>query len=132
MIAVSDLVVIPSRPSPHDLRAVSATVELCTRAGKPLVFVVNAATPGARITQDAQVALSRHGTVAPVTIHQRIDFASSMIDGRTVMEIDSESRSAQEIAQLWNFVSDRIEKNFRRTVFAAPVAASGFGRRISA
>ena len=94
VIAVAELIVIPTRPSPHDLRAVGATVDLCDRAGKPLIFVVNAATPKAKITYEAAVALSQHGTVAPVTVHHRTDFAASMIDGRTVMEIDPNGRSA--------------------------------------
>jgi chromosome partitioning protein len=140
VIQVAELIVIPTRPSPHDLRAVGATVDLCERAGKPLIFVVNAATPKARITSEAAVALSQHGTVAPVTIHHRTDFASSMIDGRTVMETDPKSKSAAEVAQLWNYVSDRLEKNFRRTVFSVPSTpvsqfgarqtGGGFGRRV--
>ena len=138
VIQVAELILIPTRPSPHDLRAVGATVDLCDRAGKPLLFVVNAATPRAKITHEAAVALSQHGTVAPVTLHQRIDFAASMIDGRTVMEINPAGRSAQEVAELWTYVSDRLEKNFRRTVFSVPGTsatpatrlASGFGRRV--
>lgn len=140
VIQVAELIVIPTRPSPHDLRAVGATVDLCERAGKPLIFVVNAATPKARITSEAAVALSQHGTVAPITIHQRTDFASSMIDGRTVMEVDPGGRSAAEVTALWSYISDRLEKNFRRTVFAAPAPAAsqfgavrqagGFGRRV--
>ena len=126
VIQVAELIVIPTRPSPHDLRAVGATVDLCERAGKPLIFVVNAATPKARITSEAAVALSQHGTVAPVTIHQRTDFAASMIDGRTVMECDPKSKSAAEVGALWNYISDRLEKNFRRTVFATPAPANGF------
>src|SRR5690242_8936006 len=102
VIAVAELIVIPTRPSPHDLRAVGATVDLCDRAGKPLIFVVNAATPKAKITYEAAVALSQHGTVAPVTLHHRTDFAASMIDGRTVMEIDPNGRSAQEVTELWD------------------------------
>ena len=97
VIAVAELIVIPTRPSPHDLRAVGATVDLCDRAGKPLIFVVNAATPKAKITYEAAVALSQHGTVAPVTLHHRTDYAASMIDGRTVMEIDPNGRSAKEV-----------------------------------
>src|SRR6201994_691206 len=139
VIAVAELIVIPTRPSPHDLRAVGATVDLCERAGKPLIFVVNAATPKAKITYEAAVALSQHGTVAPITIHHRTDFAASMIDGRTVMEVDPKGRSAGEIVDLWSSIWDRLEKNFRRTVFAAPTPgatmmaprpASGFGRRV--
>jgi chromosome partitioning protein len=141
VIAVAELIVIPTRPSPHDLRAVGATVDLCDRAGKPLLFVVNGATPKAKITYEAAVALSQHGTVAPVTIHHRTDFAASMIDGRTVMEVDPKGRSAHEVVELWDYISDRLEKNFRRTVFAPPATgaspayaqrptAGGFGRRV--
>ena len=129
VIAVAELIVIPTRPSPHDLRAVGATVDLCDRAGKPLIFVVNAATPKAKITYEAAVALSQHGTVAPVTLHHRTDFAASMIDGRTVMEIDPNGRSAKEVTELWEYISDRLEKNFRRTVFAAPGCGAGRRRR---
>lgn len=146
VIGVAELIVVPTRPSPHDLRAVGATVDLCERAGKPLVFVVNAATPKAKITSEAAVALSQHGTVAPITLHHRTDFAASMIDGRTVMEVDPEGRSAAEMTALWKYISDRLEKNFRRTVFAAPGTgpganqaqangvhrpAGGFGRRVA-
>jgi chromosome partitioning protein len=55
------------------------------------------------------------------------------------MEIDPHGRSAHEIEELWRYISDRLEKNFRRTVFAAPnqpvagfpnrAAGSSFGRR---
>jgi chromosome partitioning protein len=129
VIGVAELIVVPTRPSPHDLRAVGATVDLCERAGKPLIFVVNAATPKAKITSEAAVALSQHGTVAPVTLHHRTDYAASMIDGRTVMEVDPNGKSAEEVRSLWTYISDRLEKNFRRTVFSAPVApqAAGFG-----
>ena len=141
VIQVAELIVIPTRPSPHDLRAVGATVDLCDRSGKPLLFVVNAATPKARITHEAAIALSQHGTVAPITVHHRTDFAASMIDGRTVMEVDPRGRSANEIVELWTYISDRLEKNFRRTVFSAPGLpaagivprpAGGFGRRVVA
>lgn len=110
VVSVADLVLIPTRPSPHDLRAVGATADLVEKSGRPMVFVINGATPRARITGDAAVALSQHGTVAPVTLHQRVDFASSMIDGRTAREINPNSNSAREIAELWIYVSKRLGK----------------------
>ena len=136
VIGVAELIVVPTRPSPHDLRAVGATVDLCERAGKPLIFVVNGATPKARITSEAAIALSQHGTVAPVTVHHRTDFASSMIDGRTVMDFAAEGRSAKEIEALWTYIADRLERNFRRTVFSTghpvmtPRQTGSFGRRV--
>jgi chromosome partitioning protein len=114
IVAYADLVVVPTRPSPHDLRAVGATVDIIEGHDKPMIFTVNAATKRARITGEAAVALSQHGTVAPVTIHQRVDFATSMIDGRTVMEMNSESASSQEIIDLWQYVASRLGKMERR------------------
>jgi chromosome partitioning protein len=110
VISLSDLVVIPARPSPHDLRAAGATVELIERVGKPLVFVINAATPRARITSEAVMALSQHGTLAPVIIHHRTGFAAAMIDGRTVMEVPGEARCAEEIVLLWEYLGKRLRR----------------------
>ena len=119
VISLSDMVVIPVRPSPHDLRAVGATVDMIEKLGKALVFVVNGATPRARITNEAVMALSQHGTLAPVILHQRTGFAASMIDGRTVGEIKGEARSADEIAQLWEYIARRLNRDT-----AHPVATS--------
>jgi chromosome partitioning protein len=65
-----------------------------------------------------------------------------MIDGRTVMEVEPDGRSAQEVTALWHYIADRLERNFRRTVFAVPGSSvsqmpganrpqGGFGRRIA-
>ena len=110
VLRTADLVLIPTRPSPHDLRAVGSTVELVENAGKRMIFVINGAAPRARIAGEAAVVLSQHGTVAPVTLYQRTDFASSMIDGRTVQEIDPKGRSAEEIGLLWKYVSTQLRK----------------------
>ncbi len=114
VIGISDLVVIPTRPSPHDLRSVARTVDLAERLDKPVVFVVNGASSRAHITTEAVIALSQHGTLAPSIIHQRSDFASSMIDGRTVMEIPRKSPSANEIVELWAYLNVRMNRLLRR------------------
>src|ERR1700726_2287757 len=113
VVRISDLVIVPARPSPHDLRAAGATVELIERLGRPLVFVINAATPRAKITAEAVMELSQHGTLAPVIIHHRTGFAASMIDGRTVMEVPGEARSAEEIVLLWEYLSNRLTRDFK-------------------
>jgi chromosome partitioning protein len=112
-ILVADLVLIPARPSPHDLRAVGVVVEMAEQARKSFCFVVNGATPRTTIALEAVQALAQHGPVAPVIVHQRIDFAGSMVDGRTVSEITPPSRSADEITQLWKYVHTQIRKHGR-------------------
>ena len=113
VVAHADLVLVPTRPSPHDLRAVGATVDIAERHGKPVIFIINAATARARITSESAVALSQHGTVAPVTIHHRVDFSASMIDGRTVGEVVPNSASAKEISDLWVYIQDRLSRIVR-------------------
>ena len=108
VVGLADLVVIPTRPSPHDLRSIGATAELVEHLGKPLVFVLNGATPRARINAEALDVLSQHGMLAPVVLHQRIDFATSMIDGRTVMELPELSRSCDEVEKLWSYLNGRL------------------------
>ena len=110
VVAHADLVIVPTRPSPHDLRAVGATVDIAERHNKPLIFVINAATARARITGESAVALSQHGVVAPITVHHRVDFAASMIDGRTVGEAAPGSPSAREIRELWLYIQDRLAR----------------------
>jgi chromosome partitioning protein len=112
-ILVADLVLIPARPSPHDLRAVGVVVEMTEQARKGFCFAVNGATPRTTIALEAVQALAQHGPVAPVIVHQRIDFAGSMVDGRTVGEISASSRSADEITQLWKYVNTQIRKHGR-------------------
>lgn len=108
VVALADLVLIPTRPSPHDLRAVGHTVELAAAEQRPFAFVVTQAKPNSRLTIQAIASLSEHGVVAPAIIHDRVDYAASMIDGRTVLEITGQSRSAAEAAELWGFVKARI------------------------
>lgn len=124
VIKVADLVVIPVRPSPHDLAASGTTVDMVEKLGKPMVFAINAASARARITGEAAVALSQHGTVAPVTVHHRTEFAASMIDGRTVMELPRAERSSQEIGELWQYLSGRIERLPQRRLPDPPAPGS--------
>jgi chromosome partitioning protein len=49
-----------------------------------------------------------------VTLHQRIDFAASMVDGRTVGELHPGSRSAVEVTDLWAYVLTQLRKNVKR------------------
>jgi len=108
VVGRADLVVIPTRPSPHDLRSIGATVEMVEHLGKPLVFVLNSATQRAKITAESIALLSEHGTLAPAIMHHRVDYASSMIDGRTVMELGGATKAKEEIAMLWDYLSRRM------------------------
>jgi chromosome partitioning protein len=111
VVALADLVLIPVKPSPHDLRAVGRTVEIARAVGKPFCFVVTQAKGNALLTVQAMAALSEHGVVAPAVMHDRVDYASSMTDGRTVIESDPKGKSAAEMASLWRFVKGKLHES---------------------
>jgi chromosome partitioning protein len=119
LIAAATLVLIPVIPSPNDFRAIGETLDLVDAADKPALFVVSNAAANAKLTNQALTLLSQHGTVAavgdrPVIIRTRTDFRSSMTDGRTVRELKANSKSAEEIADLWTAVKARLQKEERR------------------
>ena len=117
-VGLADLVLIPVRPSPNDLRAVGATVDIVEEAGKPMVFVLNQAISRSKIKSETIKALSQHGPLAPIEIHHRIDFAASMTDGRTAGELDIKSASAAEITELWSYLADRLARRKRYGITA--------------
>jgi chromosome partitioning protein len=109
-VKLADMVIIPVRPSPDDLRAVGSTVELARRAKRPMVFVITQVKPRVRLTGQAIVALSQHGTVSPIMIADRTVYAASGTDGRTATEVDPGSDAAKEIAETWAYLMNRMKE----------------------
>jgi chromosome partitioning protein len=108
-LAHASLIVVPVQPSPNDLRAVGATVKLVRDARRQMVFVLNRANARTRLTNDALMSLSQHGTIAPVIVQDRQDFRVAMIDGRTAQELDPSSKSAGEVGLLWSYIAEKLD-----------------------
>lgn len=119
VLSLASIVLIPIQASPHDLRAVGATISLVTDARRPLIFCINRVQPRARLTSQAVIALSQHGTLAPVMVGNRTDFAASMTGGSTVQESAPGSAGAQEIADLWTYIVERIATHGHEATHAA-------------
>ena len=109
-IGMADLVLVPVQPSPDDLGAVGVTVEMVEAARRPMVFVVNRTKPRVRLTGEAVVNLSQHGTVAPIQVADRSAYAGAKTDGRTAPELEPGGPAAAEMAALWSYVSTRLER----------------------
>ncbi len=56
------------------------------------------------------VFIDTQPTVTPVAVHNRTDFATSMINGRSVVELAPNSASAKEIKELWAYIEDRLQR----------------------
>lgn len=101
-LGAADLVLIPVRPSPDDLRAVGATIAAVIRAGVPFVFALSQ-TPRARITEEAARVLAQHGRVVPVNIAQRVSYAETGATGQGVTET-TDDKAGAEIVAVWEYV----------------------------
>ena len=64
-----------------------------------------------RRAMNALQVLAQYGRVAPVMLGDRVDFAESMIDGLAVRELSARSKSAEEITQLWSYVTSLLWKD---------------------
>src|SRR5271169_1317606 len=115
LFGLADLVLVPVRPSPSDLWAVSATVALLKRATTPFLFVVNQATLNANITAQAIASLSHHGPVAETIIAARVYYAAAMTDGHTAPELASKGPSAREITDLWKNIKACLHASMAAT-----------------
>ncbi|MBT9100581.1 ParA family protein [Methylovulum psychrotolerans] len=111
VLKLADLVVIPVRPSPADLWAVSHTVALAQEEGKPFLFVITQSKANANITAQTVAALSHHGRVAKTFIADRVHYAAAMTDGRSAPELANKGQAAQEIAGLWQDIKSCFNEN---------------------
>ena len=104
-IAASDIVVIPVQPSPYDVWAARDIVDLIAevRVVKDLiaVFAVNRRIVGTAIGRDVEKALADYPIgVLKTVICQRVSFAESAADGRTVLETEPAGQAAGEVRGL--------------------------------
>jgi chromosome partitioning protein len=110
VVALADLVLIPTRPSPHDLRAVGSTVELASASDRPFAFALTQAKANSRLTVQAMAALSEHEWWL-LPSFMTGGFRLLMIDGRS----GHGDRSTRSLGcgdrGLVNFVKSRINGN---------------------
>src|SRR5271165_1279601 len=113
VLGLADLVLIPVRPSPADLWAVSETVALVKAAAKPFLFVITQAKAQASITAQTIAALSEHGRVAQTFIADRVPYAVAMTGGRTAPELGAKTPAAEEITGVWQDVKSCFHEKMK-------------------
>jgi chromosome partitioning protein len=113
LVRLADLVLIPVRPSPADLWAVSETVALVKETTKPFLFIITQAKSQASITAQTIAALSQHGRVAQSFIADRVSYAVAMTGGSTAPELAVKGLAAKEISSLWLEVKSCFHENMK-------------------
>ena len=102
VVRLTDLVVIPCRPTAFDLAAAGSAVEIVRAADMRAVFVLSACPFRAPEIAETRAVLGDFGfPVAPVEITDRRAFARAVATGRAVTEFDSHGKAAEEIRALW-------------------------------
>jgi chromosome partitioning protein len=103
---VSDLVIIPCKPSIYDLETLQTTIDLIrSRAKQPPVVVLNAVPPqGSRHEQAIEAIRAMGAAVCPVLIGQRVAFEYAAQLGQSAAEFDPEGKAAAEIRQLYKSI----------------------------
>ena len=103
-IQAASLVLIPCRPSLYDTGASMATADKVKRAGgKKAAFVLNGVPPTGNRAEETRAALGDILPIAPVAIHTRVAYSDALNDGRSVEELDQNSKAAEEIRELYKW-----------------------------
>ena len=111
VVQAADLIVVPVRATIDDLGAVADTLAPILARRAQFVFVLVGATVNARITDAAGRELAQYGIVAPVVIHHRLIVPACRASGQSVSEVESGSKAALEYADLWAWLSARMDAN---------------------
>jgi len=103
---VADLVIVPCKPSIHDLETLQTTTELIRgRAHRPPVVVLNAVPAyGARCEQAAEAIRAMGVAVCPATIGQRVAFEYAAQLGQSVAEYEPDGKAASEIRHVYKLI----------------------------
>lgn len=98
---VANLVAVPLQPSPVDIWASDPTLQTITKERSRSLLVVNRAVRRALLTSDMLTEIAALGhAVAAAQLGNRVAFAASMGEGRTVLETAPSSPAAEETAAL--------------------------------
>jgi len=98
-IRAADLILVPLQPSPTDLWATKATLDLAKAEKIPVRVVLNRVNNNSKLAQTIMAELPKD-VVAETVLANRVIFAAALLEGRTATEVEPTSHAAQEIKAL--------------------------------
>jgi chromosome partitioning protein len=96
-IRAADLIIVPVQPSPTDLWATKATLDLAKAEKVPVRVVLNRVAANSRL---AATIANELPELAETTLGNRVLFAASLLEGRTATEVEPTSHAALEVKNL--------------------------------
>jgi chromosome partitioning protein len=107
----ADLILIPCRPSLVDLDAIRRTSQLIKSLNIPAFVVFNAAPHSATtLLEDARAIAEEAGlSAAPTVLRERSAYRASWPLGKGVVETEPDSKAAQELNELKDWVLAQLQ-----------------------
>lgn len=96
-IRSADFILIPVQPSPTDLWATKATLDLAKAEKIPVRVVMNRVNPNSKLAQTIADELPE---LAENSLGNRVLFASALLEGRCATEVEPTSPAAREVKAL--------------------------------
>lgn len=106
-IRSADIIVIPVQPSPTDLWATKATLELAKHEKVMVRVVMNRVPANSRLAQTIAAELPE---LAETTLGNRVLFAAALMEGKCATEIEPNSVAAKEIKALVKEITALIDE----------------------
>jgi chromosome partitioning protein len=109
----ANIVLVPAQPTIDNLETLPAVRDLLRVAGdKPaLVIVSNAPIQGSRHIQAKESIESMGFTMCPVVVFHRAAFHDAPLSGLGVQEYEPDGKAAQEITELYKYISEIVHKS---------------------
>lgn len=112
-VEAADLVLIPTTPDVEPLEQMPRTLRLCRGFSRPVYAVVNMANPTgpAEVVQTREVIEAMGAQAAPVVLHRRKAHRDASASGLTVQESEPDSKAAEEVGNLWEWVRAELQNS---------------------
>lgn len=110
-VRAADLVIIPSKAAPLDVRAIASTIQIVKEEKTPGCVVLNAVPARGNLPQQAQYVVENTYQMpcAPCTLGHRIAFVHAITDGLNAQEFEPKGKAATEINALYNYIAKQME-----------------------
>jgi len=111
----ADFVLMPIQPQLFDIETLKSLKDVLTLAGNPraAVLVNRAPVQGSRHAETQEAATAQGFTVCPVVVFSRAAHGDAGNIGRTAVEYDPKGKAAQEMTELYSYISIAIEDDSR-------------------
>lgn len=107
IVAASDLILVPVKPSPMDIAALPATVKLI--GGKRAAFVLSACPQRAPETEETRLLLRQYKLPVFGPITDRRTFFRAVTAGQAVSEFEPGGAAATEISNLFECLMKELK-----------------------